>query len=113
MLAIHTDIIRAHYKRLVMKEMFKLNGKSRRNIYETTGMTVEQIINMDFEDIDKHIGEKVGHKIKDYIRNDILMNRGQVYAETERFLHMNEIDKGLRKHDRRKSAFVRKTVSTV
>lgn len=93
--------------------MFTLNEKSRKSIYKATGMTVEQIIDMDFEDIDAHIGKQAGHKIKKYIIDDRLASRGQVYSEMERFIHMDEVDKGLRKHDRRKSAFVRKTISTI
>ncbi|MCM1038818.1 MAG: hypothetical protein NC434_05790 [Ruminococcus sp.] len=93
--------------------MFTLDAKSRENIFKTTGMTVEQIIDMDFEDIDARIGEKIGHKIKKYIIDESVVSRGQVYSETERFLYMDEVDKGLKKHDGRKSAFVRKTVSTI
>ena len=93
--------------------MYTLDAKSRENIYESTGMTVEQIIDMDFEDIDAHIGRKMGHKITEYIMEEGLVGRGQVYSATERFLHMSEVDKGLKKHDGRKSAFVRKTVPTI
>ena len=93
--------------------MYTLNAKSRENIFKATGMTVEQIIDTDFDEIDAHIGRKVGHKISAYIMDDSLSGRGQVYSETERFLHMDEVDKGLKKHDRRKSSFVRKTVSTI
>lgn len=93
--------------------MFTLDGKSQENIYKATGMTVEQIIDADFEEIDAHISKRVGHKITDYIMEDSLAGRGQVYSEAERFLNMDEVDKGLKEHDRRKSAFVRKTVSTI
>lgn len=93
--------------------MYTLDAKSRQNILEATGMTVEQITDMDFEDIDVHISKKVGHKIKEYVIEERLAGRGQVYSETKRFLHMDEADKGLKKHDRRKSAFVRRTVSTI
>lgn len=93
--------------------MYTLDAKSRENIFEATGMTVEQIIDMDFDEIDAHIAKKVGHKVRKYIIDERLASRGQVYSETERFLRMDEVDKGLRKHDRRKSTFVRKTVSTV
>ena len=93
--------------------MHTLDAKSRENIYEATGMTVEQIIDMDFEDIDAHIGKKVGHKITEYIIDECLAVRGQPYSETGRFLRMDEVDKGLKKHDRRKSAFVRRTVQTI
>lgn len=93
--------------------MFTLNKNSQENIFDATGMTVEQIVDMDFEDIDAHIAKRVGHAITEYIIDDRLASRGQVYSETERFLTMDEVDKELRKHDRRKSAFIRKTVSTV
>ncbi|MCD7835201.1 MAG: hypothetical protein LUG83_00780 [Lachnospiraceae bacterium] len=93
--------------------MYGLNATSRKNIYEATGMTVEQIIDTDFEDIDAHIAKRVGHKIEKYIIDERLASRGQVYSETERFLHMDEVDKGLERHDRRKSAFVRKSISTI
>lgn len=93
--------------------MYTLGTNSKKNILEATGMTVEQIIDMDFEDIDAHIGKKVGHKITEYIIDDRLASRGQVYSQTERFINMDEVDKGLKKHDRRKSAFVRKSVPTI
>lgn len=93
--------------------MYTLDAKSRENIFEATGMTVEQIADMDFGDIDAHIGKKVGHKIKEYSMDGALTGRGQVYSEMRRFLHIDEADKGLKKHDRRKSPFVRKTISTV
>jgi hypothetical protein len=93
--------------------MYTLDAKTRENIFKATGMTVEQIIDTDFDEIDAHIGRKVGHKITEYIMDDSLASRGQIYSETERFLYMDEVDKGLKKYDRRKSAFVRKTVSTI
>lgn len=108
-----TDINWIEIEKLLVSKMFTLGAKSRKNIYETTGMTVEQIINSDFDEIDAKIGEKVGHKISDYIRNENLISRGQVYAETGRFLYIDQVDKELGKHDRRKSKFVRKTISAI
>lgn len=93
--------------------MYTLDASSKKNILDTVGMTVEQIFDTDFEDIDAHIGKKVGHRITEYITDDNLVGRGQVYSETGRFLNMDETDKGLKEHDRRKSAFVRKTISTI
>lgn len=87
--------------------MYTLDAKSQENIFEATGMTVEQIIDMDFEDIDDYIGKKVGHKIEKYIIDERFTSRGQVYSETKRFLYMDEVDKGLKKHDRRKSEFIK------
>ena len=74
--------------------MYTLDAKSRENIFEATGMTVEQIIDMDFDEIDAHIGKKVGHKVRKYIIDERLASRGQVYSEAERFLRMDEVDKG-------------------
>ena len=34
--------------------------------------------------------------------------RDNVYTETKRFITMDEVDKGLKKRDKRKSAFIRK-----
>ena len=93
--------------------MYTLDASSKENILEATGLTVEQITDMDFEEIDAHIGKKVGHKITEYLVSDILATRGQVYSQTKRFINMDEVDKGLKKHDRRKSAFVRKSISTI
>lgn len=76
-------------------------------------MTVQQIIDADFEDIDAYIAKRVGHKITEYILDESLAGRGQVYSEAERFLVIDEVDKELEKHDRRKSAFVRKFLSTI
>lgn len=56
-----------------MKNMFTLDAKSRKSIFETTGMTVEQIIDTDFEDLDAQIAKKVGHKIKDILKMKVLL----------------------------------------
>ena len=95
------------------KIMFVLNSKSQDNIYETTGLTVEQIADMDFSDIDASISKKVKHAISDYILDERLLGRGQVYAYKKRFITMEEVDRKLRQNDRRKSPFVRKNLPTV
>ena len=87
--------------------MFRLNKKSQESVYEATGLTVDQIADMDFDEIDASIAKRVGHVITDYILDDSLASRGQVYSETKRFLRMDEVDKGLEKHDRRKSSFIK------
>lgn len=93
--------------------MYTLNAKSREHVFEATGMTLEQIANMDFEDIDKFISQKVKHKIKDYILDERLVGRGQVYSHAKRFITMEEVDRNLKKNDRRKSAFVKRSISKV
>lgn len=93
--------------------MYALNADSKKSIFEATGMTVEQIIDMDFDDIDARIGKKIGHKITGYIIDDALASRGQVYSQIDRFINMDEVDKGLSEHDRRKSAFIRKSVPAI
>ena len=90
------------------EKMFVLNVLSQNNIFKATGMTVEQIINTDFEDIDNHIAKRVGHRITEYILDERLASQEQVYSEAERFITMDEVDKELGKHDRRKSRFIRK-----
>ena len=93
------------------KDMFGLSKRSRQSVLDATGMTVEQIVNSDFDVIDEHIGRKVGHKISEYILDDMRAARGQVYASEKRFLSMDDVDKRLKKNDKRKSRFTRKSIS--
>lgn len=90
--------------------MYALNAKTKKHIFEATGTTTEQITNMDFEDIDKNITKRVKHMIMDYILDERLTGRGQVYSHVKRFITMKEADRNLKKNDRRKSPFVRKCI---
>ena len=99
-------------------------GNFRKGIYEggvcyastyhdgTIIFNEESFARFDVEDY-KPLGSEHRKKYSIYWGNESLISRGQVYAEMERFLRMDEVDKGLKKHDGRKSAFVRKTVSTI
>lgn len=86
--------------------MFFLSDESRRSIQDSTGLSVEQIADMDFEEIDTKISHKLGHKVSGYIKDDALLGRGQVYLAENRFISAAEVERGLATHDRRKSAFV-------
>lgn len=44
-------------------------------------MTVEQIGDMDFAEIDEKIGNKVKHKLTKYIMDDSLVGCGHVHAQ--------------------------------
>lgn len=90
--------------------MITLNDVSKKNILDKTGMTVEEIIDTDFETIDEILGKKVGHKITEYLIDSAHVTRGQVYASENRFITMEEVDKGLSKHDRRKSKFIKENL---
>jgi hypothetical protein len=86
--------------------MFFLSDESRRSIQDSTGLSVEQIADMDFEEIDTKISHKLGRKVSGYIKDDALLGRGQVYLAENRFISAAEVERGLATHDRRKSAFV-------
>ena len=86
--------------------MFFLSDESRRSIQDSTGLSVEQIADMDFEEIDTKISHKLGCKVSGYIKDDALLGRGQVYLAENRFISAAEVERGLATHDRRKSAFV-------
>jgi hypothetical protein len=83
-----------------------LSDESRRSIQDSTGLSVEQIADMDFEEIDTKISHKLGRKVSGYIKDDALLGRGQVYLAENRFISAAEVERGLATHDRRKSAFV-------
>lgn len=85
--------------------MFFLSDASRTYIQKTTGLSVEQIADMDFEEIDTKISHKLGHEVEGYIQDDALLGRGQMYLAENRFISAIEVEKGLAAHDKRKSAF--------
>ena len=64
-----------------------LNQKSRESIEKQTGLTVEQIMEMDIEDIDNAIEKKIGKKLSYPTQTDLqLYGRGSIYLFLNRFL---------------------------
>lgn len=67
-----------------------LNQKSRESIKKQTGLSVEQIISMDIEEVDKAIENKIGKKLVFPTHADIrLFGRGSVYLFLNRFIKFN------------------------
>lgn len=67
-----------------------LNQKSRQSIEKQTGLTVEQIIEMDIEDIDNAIEKKIGKKLSYPTQTDLrLYGRGAIYLFLNRFFLFN------------------------
>lgn len=93
--------------------MYLLSEKTKNNILQTIGLTVDQIFDMDCEQIDIHISKMHNHKIEKYILDDRLVARGQSYSYRKRFINMEEVDRKLKKNDRRKSPFIRKPLPTI
>lgn len=93
--------------------MFSLDEKSKDSISKTTGLTVEQIADMDFDEIDRHLGTRVKHDITDFIMDSRLLGRGQVYSYVDRFIDITETGRVLKRYDRKESGFIRKIISTV
>lgn len=78
--------------------MYKLNEKTKNNIFKKTGMTVDEIINSDVDVIDSNISRKTKCKLSySTIKNNLLIGRGQPYIYLNRLLKMQTIDKALKR----------------
>ena len=76
----------------------ELNEASKESIFLATGITYEDLIDMDFEEIDKTISKKIGKKIQYMKPKDTrLFGRGQVYFTLGRLLNKDKIDKKISK----------------
>ena len=76
--------------------MFTLNEQSRKSVEETTGIPFDMIMDMDFDDIDKKIEQRIRKKLTFMKASDsAILPRGQVYYETNRMIDMADIDKEL------------------
>lgn len=67
-----------------------LNQISKKSIERQTGLSWNQIVNMDIEELDKAIEKKIGKKLsfpKKY--NSRLSGRGSVYLALNRFFDFN------------------------
>lgn len=74
--------------------MLELNEKTKNNIENRTGIQFEDILSMDFEQIDERIETKIGKQLEYDINPDKrLIGRGSVYIALMRLLGIKEIDK--------------------
>lgn len=70
--------------------MEALNQASRYSVEKQTGLTVEQIVEMDIEDIDSAIEKKIGKKLGYTGQIDPrLRGRGSVYMALNRFFRFD------------------------
>ncbi len=60
---------------------YQLNEKTKKHVSERIGIPYEQLIHMDWEEIDKHIEKKIGKKL--------------TFPKEARILKMEEVDKKL------------------
>ena len=76
----------------------KLNKKSEESVFLATGISCNELTDMDFEEIDKRISKKTGKKLRFMNSDDErLLGRGQIYLMLNRFLSTKTIDKKLSK----------------
>ena len=75
-----------------------LNETSKANIYYKTGMSVDEIINTDFDLLDKKLIKpslKLRNRLSKYSADSRLLGRGQVYSYLKRILSLKKIEKKL------------------
>ncbi len=69
----------------------QLNDKTKSSIFKKTGLSVEEIITMDIEDIDNAIEKRIGKKLTFPNKQDPrLIGRGSVYLSLNRFFSFNQ-----------------------
>ena len=67
-----------------------LNQESKRSVEKMTGLSYDQIISMEIEDVESAIEKKIGKKLKFNTEKDSrLPNRGSVYLSLNRFFDFN------------------------
>jgi len=75
-----------------------LNEKTKKNIAVRTGLGVEEIIKMDFDDIDRAVEKKIGKKLFHPKKwDERLLGRGQIYSYLGKLLDMSRINRKLKK----------------
>lgn len=77
-----------------MKE-FKLNNKTAESIFQTTGMSVEEIANADVLTVDNSIQKQIDRKLTPAIELGGLLSRGSVYFMFDRFFTEKDINNGI------------------
>jgi hypothetical protein len=78
--------------------LFTLNDKTKRSIGNRIGINTNELVELDAEDIDRHIERKIGKKLKSEPERDIrLIGRGSVYMFLLRLIGTKEIDAKLSK----------------
>lgn len=78
--------------------MYSLNDKTKSNIFKRTGLSVEDILDKDFEDIDRVIEKKIGRKlIHSYSsKSTMFTGRGNTYLYLSRVLEKEAMERELK-----------------
>lgn len=78
--------------------MYQLNKKTKDTIEKHLGVSIDNLKNMDFENIDSLIEKKTKKKITFLQTNDSrLLGRGSVFAFLNRFFDFDDVDKKINK----------------
>ena len=75
-----------------------LDDTIKKHIEESTGMSFDEIVNSDWETIDKNIEKKIGKKLKHgSIGGDVMYSRGTPYITLGRVMSLSSAEKELKK----------------
>lgn len=77
--------------------MHILNKHTQEALFRKTGLTYEQMQNMDAEEIDAFIEKRIGSKLTYGFSLKGMINRGSVYLFSKRLRPLSDIDKQLAK----------------
>lgn len=76
--------------------MYELNEATKRNIENRTGIPVKELINMDWDEIDKSIENKIGKNLTfDSKKDSRLPMSTNVYISLNRLMSVKEADEKL------------------
>lgn len=75
--------------------MHKLNKQTQKSLFRKVGLTYEQMLQMDAEEIDAFIEKRIGKKLALGVSLKNMVNRGSVYLFSKRLLSISEVDKRL------------------
>ena len=78
--------------------MYTLNPDTKARILKRTGLSVEEMIHMDVDEIDGIISKKIGKPLEyQPINDDRLVGRGSAYVANGRLMNVKRADEVLSK----------------